>query len=90
MARLIPVGTGFEWYRQVRITADEPFHRRRRRRSRPRTISISIARSSTRSTPTSRCWGDRPPATWSRGVRSVRLQPDRSARCDARVALTPC
>jgi len=24
MGRLIPAGTGFEWYRQVRIPADEP------------------------------------------------------------------
>ena len=24
MGRLIPAGTGFEWYRNVRIPADEP------------------------------------------------------------------
>jgi DNA-directed RNA polymerase subunit beta' len=24
MGRLIPAGTGFEWYRHVRIPADEP------------------------------------------------------------------
>ena len=24
MGRLVPAGTGFEWYRQVRIPADEP------------------------------------------------------------------
>ena len=35
--------------------------------SRPRTISISIARSSTRSTPTSRCWDVRQQGTSSRG-----------------------
>ncbi len=49
--------------------------RRRRRRSRPRTSSISIARSSTRSTPTSRWAHARRQATWS-PVRRVRLQPD--------------
>jgi len=43
MGRLIPAGTGFEWYRQVRIPRTSR-HRRRWRRSRPRTISISIAR----------------------------------------------
>jgi hypothetical protein len=54
MGRLIPAGTGFEWYRHVRTPADEP----------PpppvppqptKTSPISIGKSNTRSIPTSRC-----------------------------------